>query len=116
MQKKRTFYVRDKKTVWAYLEYDVVQAVFALHIRRDLDISNTSIQLYAYTSAGYYDLNPEMSLRWVQDRLIPPNRANIGDILREGGLTEYSEIGMIDLHKGRCVQDDLYLEEYFAEK
>lgn len=111
MQKIRKFYVRDKKTKWAILEYNIVTKSFALHISKDKDISKSSIQLYLYTNIGIYDLSEKQSLEWVQQRLIPPNRENIGDILRAGGLTEYSEIGMIDLHHGRCSQDDLYFEE-----
>ena len=47
---------------------------------------------------------------WVTDRIIPKDRQNIADILRENGLKHYREIDMLELSMGRATYDDLYLE------
>ena len=46
-----------------------------------------------------------------QQRIIPQDRQNIGQILRDNGLKEYDEFSLLMLTMGRCEQDDCYLEE-----
>lgn len=41
--------------------------------------------------------------------MIPPDRQNIGQILRDNKLDCYDEYKLLMLTKGRCVQDDYYL-------
>ena len=48
---------------------------------------------------------------WVQQRIVPQDRQNIGQVLKENGLKEYDEFQLLMLTKGRCAQDDCYLEE-----
>lgn len=115
MQEIRKFYVkskiRKKEYTWAVLEYNSGTQQFALHIDKESDWHKAPIMIFAYADTGRFDLDAEWSLRWVRDRIIPPNRANIGEILKAAGLTEYSEFGMLMYHRGRCVQDDMYIEE-----
>ena len=47
---------------------------------------------------------------WVNDRIIPKDRQNIAQILRENHLKVYREIDMLELCMGRCTLDDIYLE------
>ena len=111
MPKIRKFYVRDEKVVWGEMHYQQDSKEFALHIYRDTNIKKAPIMLYAYAEVGMYDLSPEWSLRWVRDRIIPPSRANIGEIMRGFGMTCYDEFEMFVKLNGRCVQDELYIEE-----
>ena len=46
---------------------------------------------------------------WVRQRIIPSDRQNLGQILKDNGLTEYDEYNMLMLTMGRCPQDDYYL-------
>lgn len=50
-------------------------------------------------------------IKWVRERIIPPNRQNISSILHELGMKEYSEIGMLVAYKGSRCQDDMWIEE-----
>ena len=49
------------------------------------------------------------SLRWVQSRLVPTERQNLGEVLRENGLDNYDELRLLEMTEGRCAQDDCYL-------
>jgi hypothetical protein len=40
---------------------------------------------------------------------VPPDRQNIGQILRDNGLKSYDEYALLMLSSGRCEQDDYYL-------
>ena len=46
---------------------------------------------------GIYTVSREASLMWVQERVIPSGRQNIGLILKTHKLKEYSEIALLSL-------------------
>lgn len=48
---------------------------------------------------------------WVSERIIPSGRQNIGTILKNHRLSEYSEISLLRLSRGKCAQDDCYISE-----
>lgn len=111
MQETRAFYVRDDQRVWATLTYSAGTKEFHLSIEKDATWRDAPFCIAAFVQKGMFEVGPEWALRWVKQRLIPPERANIGEILRSCGLTKYDEFGMLVAYNGRCVQDDLYIEE-----
>lgn len=111
MQEKRIFSVRDDKTVWAELEYAPETKEFCLRIPRDIDLESAPITISAYAGAGIFELNPGYSRQWVTERLIHWTRANIKDIYQGFGMEKYDELEMLLKLRGRCSQDDLYIEE-----
>lgn len=48
---------------------------------------------------------------WVQQRIVPPDRQNLGQILKDNDLEEYDEFELLMLADGRCAQDSYYLAE-----
>ena len=54
-------------------------------------------------------VNSYWSKIWVQQRIVPIDRQNIGEILRDNHLKEYDEYELLMLAMGRCAQDDYYL-------
>ena len=112
MSKIRKFYVKWNDKVWAILDYNSEKKEFALHIQKAPNMMQAPITIWAYSNAGIWDLGPERSLEWVRMRLIPPNRANIGEILAGFGMKEYDEFEMLYKLQGRCSQDDRYIEEF----
>ena len=48
---------------------------------------------------------------WVQQRIIPSDRQNLGQILKVNVLDEYDEFKLLMLSNGRCTQDNCYLVE-----
>ena len=65
---------------------------------------------------GIYSFGSEASLKFVAQRIIPPDRQNLGSILKANGLTVYDEYKLLLLSEGRCAQDDLYLTKIKAEQ
>lgn len=70
-------------------------------------------QLYLHflRSKGDYDLDEKRSLMFVKARVVPPDRQNIGQILREIGAKYYSEFAILDYTSGKCCRDNFYIEE-----
>ena len=48
---------------------------------------------------------------FVKERVVPPERQNIGMILREAGMSYYSEFPLLVYTQGRCSMDDFFIEE-----
>lgn len=58
-----------------------------------------------------FSIDSEQSLKFVSQRIIPPDRQNLGLILRDNKLKEYDEYKLLKLSEGRCSQDDLYIKK-----
>ena len=65
--------------------------------------------IHRFMTNGRTELDSYLSSLWVNDRIIPKERQNIAEILRENKLNTYREIDMLELCMGRCTLDDIYL-------
>lgn len=45
----------------------------------------------------------------MQQRIVPPDRQNLGQILKENNLESYNEFELLTMAKGRCSQDNYYI-------
>ncbi len=59
--------------------------------------------------AGNYSIDSSLSLKFVQQRIIPRDRQNLGSILKSNKLKEYDEYKLLCLSDGRCAQDELFV-------
>ncbi|MBR4474948.1 MAG: hypothetical protein IKS55_15105 [Oscillospiraceae bacterium] len=111
----RLFAVKDetmpKDKVLGYLIYYEIPKSFYIELPDHADPWETSPILSPFVNRGIYSIDSSWSRRWVQQRIVPQDRQNIGQILRDNGLKEYDEFSLLMLTKGRCEQDDCYLEE-----
>ena len=48
---------------------------------------------------------------WVDERIAPPSRQNIGEVLRANGLVTYDPVTLLAVGEGRSTQDGFYLRE-----
>jgi hypothetical protein len=60
---------------------------------------------------GVYELDEELSLYTIRERVPPPERQNIDSILWDLGLRTYDEFQLLVILHGRCGQDACELEE-----
>ena len=111
MQNKRSFYVKDSRATYGILSYSPDTKEFCLSINRDVDLGSAPILISMFAEKGMYDLDAGWSLRWVKERIIPPTRQNILEILKENNIPGYDEFQMLLYTQGRCPQDDMWIEE-----
>lgn len=95
----------------AYLFYYEKDKLFYTELPEDAEPWETPLLLSSFAERGIKTVDSYWSLRWVQQRIVPSDRQNIGMVLKENGLTEYDEFKLLMLARGRCAQDDCYLEE-----
>ena len=108
------FAVKNKvyadKTV-AYLLYDEKNKAYRIEVPSDVKSKETPAIIADFVERGQRKIGEEWSLRWVKQRVIPPERQNIGQILRENGMEYYDEFPLLLMNQGRCCQDECYLVE-----
>lgn len=93
----------------AYLLYYEVEKRFYIELPENADPWETPLLLDAFVKRNEKTVNSYWSEVWVQQRIIPTDRQNLGEILRDNGLEEYDEYKLLMLAMGRCAQDDYYL-------
>ncbi len=116
----RIFAIKDENLsvdiALGWLIYYVRAKAFYIELPEDADPWETPLLLSSFVKRGQYSVSSYWSRLWVQQRIIPRDRQNIGQVLKENGLTEYDEFQLLLLTMGRCAQDDCYLEEIPSEQ
>ena len=98
----------DRKDI-AYLLYYEADKRFYIELPDNADIWETPLLLSSFVKKGETTVNSYWSRLWVQQRIIPSDRQNLGQILKDNNLKEYDEFQLLMLGMGRCAQDDYYL-------
>lgn len=102
---------REDLGVLGYLYYDEEKDVYKTEVLPDTIIGELPAILYLWANKGEYILEGKEALRFVRARVIPPDRQNIGEIMRKVGMKYYSEFPLLQYTSGRCCQDECYLVE-----
>lgn len=109
----KIFAIRDESTVnqidLAYLLYYELEKRFYIELPENADPWETPLLLSSFLKKGDTSVNSYWSKIWVQQRIVPTDRQNLGQVLKDNNLTEYDEFGLLMLSMGRCAQDDYYL-------
>lgn len=109
----KIFAIRDEsaatQTNLAYLLYYESEKRFYIELPDDADPWETPMLLSSFVKKGETSVNSYWSKMWVQQRIVPTDRQNLGQILKDNGLKEYDEFDLLMLAMGRCAQDDYYL-------
>ena len=109
----KIFAIRDEtdnaRKDLAYLLYYETDKRFYIELPENADPWETPLLLSSFAQKGEHTINSYWSKLWVQQRIVPPDRQNIGQVLRDNGLEGYDEYGLLMLCAGRCEQDDYYL-------
>lgn len=109
----KIFAIRDESAMiqndLAYLIYYETDKTFYIELPEGSDPWNTPLLLDSFAKRRENTVNSYWSKLWVQQRIIPPDRQNITNIICDNHLDEYDEYGLLMLSMGRCAQDDYYL-------
>ena len=101
----------DRGSAIGYLFYYEKSQSFIIELCEDLGEWDAPLLFQGLVRKKIYTVSEDISLMWVKERVIPSGRQNIGSILKNYKLKEYSEMALLSLSKGRCSQDNCYIEE-----
>ena len=102
----RVFVIKDDTDIsekdLGYLFYNETTKQFHIELPEGSDPWDTPLLLSSFVSRGQYTVDAHWSLVWVKQRIIPIDRQNMKQILRDNGLNEYDEFTFLYLAAGRC--------------
>jgi uncharacterized protein (DUF1684 family) len=101
----------DAAVDFGVLSYDSADKSWRIKLNPERSWDDTPLSLAIYLKQGKLLLDEQESLAWVRDRLVPPNRQNINQILQVAGLEEYDEFALIQLTEGHSPNDNLFIVE-----
>lgn len=100
----------ENKEISAYLLYYEKEKSFYIELPDNADPWETPLILSSFAKQDITTVNSYWSKIWVQQRIVPSDRQNLGQVLKENNLSEYDEFELLMLSDGRCAQDNFYLE------
>lgn len=111
----RVFAIKDESLssaqILGYLIYYETPKAYYIELPDEADPWDTPLLLDSFVRRGERSVGSYWSRIWVEQRIVPQDRQNIGQVLKENNLAEYDEFSLLMLSHGRCAQDQCYLEE-----
>ena len=92
------------------LLYYEKEKTFICELKDGLDEWTAPFLFAGFVKRGIYTMPRDESLNWVRSRIIPPSRQNIDFILKTHKLKEYDENVFLEISRGICSQDSLYVK------
>ena len=99
----------DKNRDLAWLLYYEREDTFHIEISEDVDEWEAPLILSSFVKRGMRALDPYWSRVWVEQRIVPRDRQNLGMILKKNGLKEYDAHRLLVLADGKCAQDECFI-------
>ena len=99
----------DKNRDLAYLLYYEKSKRFYIEIRKDTGEWEAPLLLASFVKKGRFSPGSRWSYEWAALRVVPPERQNLGMILKENRLEEYDIMRLLEISSGRCAQDDCFI-------
>lgn len=100
----------NRNKIVGILNYDEQTKTYTIDIPEDVSYKEAPFMMSLFLKKGIRSVDPDWSMRWVQSRIIPSSRQNIGEILRVNGMRSYDEHKLLLKNEGRSCQDEFYIE------
>lgn len=100
----------NRNKIVGILNYDEKEKKYTIEIPENVTPKEAPFMISLFLKKGIRTMNSDWSMRWVQSRIIPSSRQNIGEILRVNGMRSYDEHKLLLKNEGRSCQDEFYIE------
>ena len=94
----------------AVLNYDEENKRYTIDVPENVTEKEAPFMIALFLQKGIRHVDSKWSLRWVQSRVIPSSRQNIGQILRVNRMRSYDEHELLVKNEGRSCQDEFHIE------
>lgn len=82
---------------------------FSIRIADEAEPAGLPLLLAAFAEKGQRKIDDSWTRRWIEERIVPPGRQNLGAILRAHGLEYYDELTLLESSRGESSNDDFIL-------
>ncbi len=110
-----TFEIRDEayaeNRLLGYLFYFERSKRFFAELLSSVDEWTAPFIFSGFVKEKVFSIGSAWSMKFVSQRIIPPDRQNLGGILKANNLKEYDEYKLLLLSEGRCAQDELSVKK-----
>ena len=100
----------NRNKIVAILNYDEKAKSYTIDIPENVSSKEAPFMMSLFLKKGIRTMDSDWSMKWVQSRVIPSSRQNIGEILRVNGMCSYDEHKLLLKNEGRSCQDEFYIE------
>ncbi len=117
----RRFFIKEDNCLsaeqkeYAVLSYDEEKDLYHISIPLSVDPDNLPAIPGILARKGIREIDDKWARRFVKERVVPPDRQNIGMVLRELGMGYYSEFPLLVYTSGRCAMDEFFIEEIMEQ-
>lgn len=105
----RIFSIRNRISIYGYLfvndKYD------DCYMELNEGIEDYPIFFQSFIDKKKYTINSYWTYKWINERIVPYERRNINDILKDNNIPYYNEVLLLISSKGHSSMDDNYIEE-----
>jgi hypothetical protein len=112
----------ENKGIFGTLLYFERTKTFIVELPDSINEWSCPFFFSSFVKKRIYTIPRDESLNWVRTRIIPSSRQNISSVLKTHKMKEYDEIRLIELSRGICSNDSLFirqtdkLPEYVSER
>ena len=101
----------ESESLVGVLFYEEKEKNCHIELPEYLDEWTAPLLFTGYIKQKIYSIPQDISLLWVEERVIPSGRQNLQSILEHHRIDGYDEIKFLEIPEGRCSQDSLYIKE-----
>ena len=105
----KIYSIKNKNITYGYLFINKTYTDCYIELIEGLD--EYPIFFQSFVNKNIYCLNSYWAYKWINERIIPYERKNINDILKENDMKYYNELLMLISSKGKSSMDDNKIEE-----
>ena len=109
----KIFHIMDEesKSLVGVLFYEEKEKNCHIELPEYLDEWTAPLLFTGYIKQKIYSIPQNISLLWLEERVIPSGRQNLQNILEHHRMGGYDEMKFLEISEGRCSQDSLCIKE-----
>jgi ribosome-binding protein aMBF1 (putative translation factor) len=91
------------------LFYNDITREFNIKLNEGVQAEDVPLAFEKFVAENKSELGTYWSKRWIDTRITPPGRQNLGSVLRANSLEEYDEFALLKISKAQSSDDDFAL-------
>lgn len=95
----------------AVLNWDSTNDELSIDIETWANENELPLLLSPFARRGQRHVGDKWARRWVEERVVPSGRQNLGQVLKANNLEFYEPMPLLIAGEGRCSQDDFLIRE-----